>query len=543
LSRILVVGGYGTFGSRLCRRLASSAHHIVVAGRSREKAAALCGQLPGCEPAFFDRSKPDATLRDLAPEIVVDAAGPFQGSDYALAKACIAYGIHYVDLADAREFVTEIGTLDAEAVQAGACVVSGASSVPALSGAVVRELTAGLDRVTAVEIAISASSRATVGVSVLKAILGSVGKPFDVWSGGRWKRQHGWQSLRWERFQLPSGKSIGRRLVAPVDIPDLALLPERVAGRPAVVFRAGTENRAGMALLWIAAQLVRSGLLRSLRSAASPLARLHHLLGRRFGSDRSGMIVRVFGIGRGRRYERRWTLIAEHGYGPEIPTLAAALIVERICAGLMEPGARDAGAVLHLEDFDAAFSGPAVEAERQETPLPQCLYARVLGPEWPRLAPAVRSMHEVCRDRGASGSARVDRGTGLLARAIARMMAFPPAGDYDLHVHFEERAGVEKWTRDFGGHVFSSRLSASHDNHLVEAFGPLRFQFDLAAQNGRLEMKIRGWSLGPIALPRFLAPRSEAKEWADEDGNFHFDVPVWLPLIGLVVHYRGQLTP
>jgi hypothetical protein len=102
---------------------------------------------------------------------------------------------------------------------------------------------------------------------------------------------------------------------------------------------------------------------------------------------------------------------------------------------------------------------------------------------------------------------------------------------------------VEKWTRDFGGHVFSSRLSASHDNHLVEAFGPLRFQFDLAAQNGRLEMKIRGWSLGPIALPRFLAPRSEAKEWADEDGNFHFDVPVWLPLIGLVVHYRGQLTP
>jgi Domain of unknown function (DUF4166) len=27
------------------------------------------------------------------------------------------------------------------------------------------------------------------------------------------------------------------------------------------------------------------------------------------------------------------------------------------------------------------------------------------------------------------------------------------------------------------------------------------------------------------------------------DGRFHFDVPIVLPLIGTIVHYKGSLTP
>ncbi|MGG6892910.1 DUF4166 domain-containing protein [Rhizobium sp. BR 315] len=37
-----------------------------------------------------------------------------------------------------------------------------------------------------------------------------------------------------------------------------------------------------------------------------------------------------------------------------------------------------------------------------------------------------------------------------------------------------------------------------------------------------------------------MAPRSTADEWAEDD-RFHFDVSIALPLIGLVVHYRGWL--
>jgi hypothetical protein len=48
------------------------------------------------------------------PHLVIDAAGPFQGSDYRVPSACIAAAIPYLDLADARDFVCGIGALDSE---------------------------------------------------------------------------------------------------------------------------------------------------------------------------------------------------------------------------------------------------------------------------------------------------------------------------------------------------------------------------------------------------------------------------------------------
>ena len=53
-------------------------------------------------------------------------------------------------------------------------------------------------------------------------------------------------------------------------------------------------------------------------------------------------------------------------------------------------------------------------------------------------------------------------------------------------------------------------------------------------------MAMQGWSAFGIPLPLGLAPRSKAKEW-DKGGVFHFDVPIALPLVGTIVHYRGSL--
>ena len=46
-----------------------------------------------------------------------------------------------------------------------------------------------------------------------------------------------------------------------------------------------------------------------------------------------------------------------------------------------------------------------------------------------------------------------------------------------------------------------------------------------------------------LGLPRFLAPRSDTREYQDEQGRFRFDVRLSLPLIGLLAHYRGWLMP
>jgi saccharopine dehydrogenase-like protein len=365
MKRILVIGGYGGFGGRLSRRLAQAGHRILVAGRSRDKAARFAATLAGAEPLAADRAGPLAPLLAACrPDLVIDAAGPFQGSDYRVPLACIAAHIPYLDLADARGFVTGIGALDEAARAAGVAIVAGASTAPALTGAVARHLARDLDRVDAVEIALSASARATAGPAVARAILSYVGRPVRLWRDGRWQHGHGWQEMRTARMRA-GALALRPRRVALVDVPDYDLLPPMLPGRPAVAFRAGNGLGFQMWSLWLASWPVRWGWLRSLSGAAFWLLPLQRLTARLDG-DRSGMTVAVTG-GRGaERVERRWTLVAVDGDGPEIPTLAAALLAEDIFAGRLRAGAYDSSALLPLERFDAAFAGLALAHRIEE---------------------------------------------------------------------------------------------------------------------------------------------------------------------------------
>ncbi|WP_217171045.1 saccharopine dehydrogenase family protein [Sphingobium chlorophenolicum] len=359
MTRVLLLGGYGGFGGRIAQRLAAAGHEVLVAGRSIDKARAFCERTPGLIPLALDRSQIAAALEEHRPDMVVDASGPFQAMDYAIPTVCIAAGVHYVDIADSRDFVCGIQALNDAARRAGVVLLSGASSVPALSGAAVRYLAKGMDRVRAVEMAISASNRATAGPAVSAAILGQVGQPLRIWRGQRWAQAFGWQEMRPARFRCAGTEPIIGRNVALVDVPDLALLPERLTGRPAVSFRAGTELRFQNWALWLASWLVRTRFIKTLAPVAHILRPLQSLT-RSLGGDRSAMVVRLFGDVAGKRVERRWTLIADQGDGPEIPTLSVAPIITRILSGQEAAGARDAGEALTLADYANAFGKLAI---------------------------------------------------------------------------------------------------------------------------------------------------------------------------------------
>ena len=541
MSLILVIGGYGGFGARLCRRLSSGGHALLVAGRSEAKAAAFCAGLADARPLVMDRRGDVlAVLERERPDLVIDAAGPFQQSRYEVPRACITSGIPYLDLADAREFVVGIAALDGEARAAGVPIVSGASSVPALTGAVARRLAEGMDRVFSVDTALSAANRATGGASVVAAILSYVGQSVPVRRGGRWTHAWGWQEMRREDFALKDGTALRGRLVAIADVPDCELLPDILPGRPAVAFRAGTELGFHMLALWLASWPVRWGWVKSLAGARPWLLPLYGLTSA-IGGKRSAMSVALRAESQGRRLERRWTVVAEQGEGLEVPTLAAELLAADILAGRQAPGARTAASLLSFERFEPALSKLALCQEFSEGELPPPLYARVMEAAFDRLPPAVRRLHDVTGDSGAQGEGRVDRGQGVLARALASLMRFPPQGTWPLHVGFAEAGGVERWTRDFGGHLFSSELSAKGPR-IVERFGPLRFAFDLPSSPDGLEMRLRGWTAFGIPLPLALAPRISAREW-EEEGRFRFEVAASMPAVGEIVRYSGWLAP
>src|SRR3984885_666054 len=148
--KILIVGGYGTFGRRLVALLENEPGlTLIVAGRSRSRAEALCKSRPNplatLRPLSFDRDGDlGAQLAALRPDILVDASGPFQvygEQPSRVVEACIAAGVNYLDLADGSDFVTGIAALDDRARAAGLYVLSGVSTCPALTAAVARHLT------------------------------------------------------------------------------------------------------------------------------------------------------------------------------------------------------------------------------------------------------------------------------------------------------------------------------------------------------------------------------------------------------------------
>ena len=357
--RVLVIGGYGFFGRRLVERLSLQAGlHVIVAGRSAQQAAALVAELRSQAQATLGAIELDALsdelpgwLDGLRVRAVVNASGPFQGQDYRVALACTAAGVHYIDLADGRDFVAGITAVDVAAAAAGVCVLSGASSVPALSGAAVDDMTRGWQRLDAIDIGISPGNRTERGLSTIRAGLSYCGRPIRHDDG---RTLTGWLRLRLHRYPAP----VGWRPLSPCDVPDLALLPARYPGRPRVRFGAGLELfalHAGMNAMALAGRL---GLVRDWVAHAPGLKRWSDRFAT-LGSDAGAMHVSVRGLdAEGRRARRTWTLLATDGDGPFVPTLAAAALVRKLAAGQPPAiGARPCLGELTLDDFARETDG------------------------------------------------------------------------------------------------------------------------------------------------------------------------------------------
>jgi hypothetical protein len=550
---ILIIGGAGTFGARILRLLAETqAFRLIIGGRDLARAEGVRASVPDAtiEVARFDRKGDLATqLAALKPWAVIDAAGPFQDETptrYAVPAACIELGIHYIDLADSRAFVTGIAALDAAARAAGVAILSGASSVPAFSTAIVDDLTCQMRDVVAIDIALSASNRATAGPSVNAAILSYVGQGIRYRASGGWQTGHGWQCLARKSFAVSGHRSIEGRLVGLCDVPDLDLLPERFPSVRHVMFRAGAELVVQNLVLWLLSFPVRWHWLRSLSRFAvlfNHLQKWSSFL----GSDRSALSVGVSGRNReGEPMQALWTLIAEDGHGPWVPSFAAVLLTQKLAAGGVPAGARPAIGQLTLADFAPLFAKFHLFTETRRWPLPPPLYARVLGPDFARMPAPVRAMHAFIAGDRVAGRGHVERGADPVARLVGWAFRFPPAqADVPVEVAFSINDRGETWRRNFAGHRFGSHLSSRLVDGkpvLIETFWPFTFDFDLSGHESGLEMEIRAWRLIGLKLPRALAPRVTATERVI-DGRFSFNVCIALPWGPLIVHYAGWLAP
>ena len=362
--RVLIIGGSGVFGSRLAR-LASAEPGVVLTlgGRTEAKLRKIADNLePAAATLVLDRDT--IPPKDLDPfDLVIDAAGPFQASHAQVVAAALASKTPYVDLADGRKFIADFRGFDYVARRRGVPIITGASSIPALSHAVLDQMVAGWRGVDDIRIGIFPGNRAPRGLSVVEAILSYVGKPVRVFREGAWQDVPGWGMTH-----RTAVDQIGSRWASVCDTPEQDLLVQRYRPRRSAEFFAGLELGLLHCGLALCAQPVRRGWLKSLRPFAKPMLSLAKLF-LPFGSDRGAMVVEASGEdSAGRPIQSKWTLLADANRGPFVPTLAALAMIRRFRDDWAPPpGAHICAGILTLPEFQADMAKLGMVHSQKDT--------------------------------------------------------------------------------------------------------------------------------------------------------------------------------
>lgn len=370
--RAVILGGYGNFGARIARRLHSRTREtgieVIAAGRHPERGHASRRFDAGIGQArldIWDRDFPEA-LKALSPDLVIHCVGPFQGQDYRVAETALKARCHYIDLADGRAFVAGFEKrFDGEAIEEDLVLVSGASTLPAISSAVIDNLGKRLASLGEIEISIAPAQRSPRGEATLKAVFSYLGRPFEWYVDGRWQTAIGWQELRRINF-----KDLGTRWSAACEVPDLDFPRTRYPIARSVTFRASLEYSFQHFILAALAGLRRVSVPIPIDQLAGPFEQVAAWLGR-FGGQKGGMIVAVTGQdASGRRKRLEWHLTVGWKEGPEIPCLPAILLAERLAQGKhVARGGNACMGYLELKEFEPEFRRLGIVTEIIETTL------------------------------------------------------------------------------------------------------------------------------------------------------------------------------
>jgi saccharopine dehydrogenase-like NADP-dependent oxidoreductase len=375
MRNVVVLGGYGNFGKRIVENLACIENiTIFIAGRTLSKSSALVESLKDTASASLNPLVIDIFAEDfkeqlaaISPFLVIHTSGPFQGQDYRVPKACIECGAHYIDLADDRRFVCDIGELDNQAKEKGVLIVSGASSVPGLSSAVVDSYQNQFSAIESIALAIAPGNKAERGLATVEAILSYTGHPLNVFKQGRWQNVYGWMDSKRNDF----GGFVGKRHLANVDVPDLELFPSRYSVTQQVSFQAGLEVSFLHLTMVGMAYLSKIGLVKNWAPLSKAIVSASNVF-LPLGSDKGAMEARICGKDNdGNAKQVKWTLYAPKGNGPYIPTLSTIILARKLlCAdgnnSKVEYGAKPCVGLLQLSDFSESFD--ALELTFEESP-------------------------------------------------------------------------------------------------------------------------------------------------------------------------------
>ena len=346
--KVLVLGGYGAYGSRISRTLAADpAIDCIVAARNPPAKRHQLHSRISFVPLDIDSF---TSLRTTLPGMyaVVNASGPFTADDYRVAEQCAELGIHYVDMADSREYISGFHRLNRKAQQTGTLLVTGAGFTPAISSILVDNILHDFDRVKETHVVVSPGNKSPRGSAGLRSLLNQVGVPMRMKEQGRWHEIYGWSRSQKIRFPNP----VGKRRVYRCNAPELDLFPQRYGAQTASYYT-GFELASfnfGLTLLGLLKRHRGQTRIASLANSLGFFGKWFRGLGS--ASDVYGVVVK--GEHQEQDVAHAIYLIAKDGNGSMIPCSPSISLIKRwVHHSVVQSGALACVDLLSLDDIKA----------------------------------------------------------------------------------------------------------------------------------------------------------------------------------------------
>lgn len=126
MTDILIYGATGYTGELCAEHAAGRGISPILAGRNKERVMELALRL-GLEARSFSLGDPVAIASGVrGVSTVLNCAGPFSATAKPMVEACLAAGVHYVDVTGEIDVFEALAALDAEAKGRGVALLPGA---------------------------------------------------------------------------------------------------------------------------------------------------------------------------------------------------------------------------------------------------------------------------------------------------------------------------------------------------------------------------------------------------------------------------------
>ena len=257
-------------------------------------------------------------------QVVVCCIGPFQGLTLNLLHACIEKKIHYIDVADDRDFIERCYELSERIKEASITAFVGCSVVPGMSSLLTKFCLDKIPTVEKTKILITPGTRNPRGKGSFLCLLSTVGEDFSIPSQGRDRPVRGWTGRKKVDFPPPLRT---RSVYFVVNIADYFLQPIYFKVQT-VEFKIGSEldllNRCLAGVRWLK-ELVGIGNLDRL----VPVSRILIYLASFFGTSQGGLMVEVCGS-HGTRVKKESMSVFAERRGEVIPAILPSVAAQMI---------------------------------------------------------------------------------------------------------------------------------------------------------------------------------------------------------------------